>query len=103
LETDPSSPANVPPDAINLGQGFMNWAPAEWLRKLSQESQNSDIMTHHYSHPRGRPRLIKAISEHYSSSFENLEGRKLTTEEIVVTAGANGGELGIAWASLAGM
>ena len=50
-------------------------------------------MSNHYAHPRGRPRLLKAISKHYSASFENLakEGRELVNEEIVVTAGANGG------------
>jgi kynurenine aminotransferase len=87
------SPANVPADCINLGQGFMNWAPPEWLRKLSHESMDNDIMSNHYAHPRGRPRLLKAISKHYSASFENLakEGRELANEEIVVTAGANGG------------
>lgn len=49
----------------------------------------------HYAHPRGRPRLIKAISEHYTPSFPNLvaENRKLAVEEIVVTAGANGGRV----------
>lgn len=46
------------------------------------------------SHPRGRPRLLKAISSHYSPQFENLtrENRQLRPEEIVVTAGANEGE-----------
>jgi kynurenine aminotransferase len=54
---------------------------------------DNDVMSNHYAHPRGRPRLLKAISKHYSSSFENLakEGRELVNEEIVVTAGANGG------------
>ncbi|KAL1405458.1 arylformamidase [Vanrija albida] len=87
------TPANVPPDAINLGQGFMNWAPAEWIRKLAHDAMDNDVMANHYAHPRGRPRLLKAISKHYSPSFENLakEGRELTSEEIVVTAGANCG------------
>lgn len=87
------SPANVPPDAINLGQGFMNWAPAEWIRKKAHDAMDNDVMANHYAHPRGRPRLLKAISKHYSPTFENLvkEGRELKAEEIVVTAGANGG------------
>lgn len=56
----------------------------------------SDIMVNHYAHPRGRPRLIKAISEHYTPSFPNIvaQNRKLSNEEIIVTAGANGGEMG---------
>ncbi|GMK54341.1 hypothetical protein CspeluHIS016_0109270 [Cutaneotrichosporon spelunceum] len=85
------TPANVPPDCINLGQGFMNWAPAEWIRKAAHKAMDEDIMVNHYAHPRGRPRLVKAISDVYSPTFPNLEGRKLKTEEIVVTAGANGG------------
>lgn len=91
-----SSPANVPADCINLGQGFMNWAPPKWIRDDVAKAMGDDIMVNHYAHPRGRPRLVKAISEHYSPSFENLakEGRKLKPEEIIVTAGANGGEFG---------
>ena len=143
-------PANMPPDAINLGQGFMSkhcftacrsppgairaeigsctdWNPPSWVRDASAKAMNSDVMSNHYSyvqslscpglaclslciwfvyyrsypetclrscrHPRGRPRLLKAISSHYSPQFENLtrENRQLRPEEIVVTAGANEG------------
>lgn len=72
----------------------MNWAPPKWIREATAKAMDEDIMVNHYAHPRGRPRLVKAISEHYSPSFENLvkEGRKLKPEEIIVTAGANGGE-----------
>lgn len=71
----------------------MNWAPPKWIREASHHVMDDDIMSNHYAHPRGRPRLIKAISDTYSASFENIakEGRKLKPEEIVVTAGANGG------------
>lgn len=87
------TPANMPPDAINLGQGFMNWKPPQWVRDASQQAMNDDVMSNHYSHPRGRPRLLNAISKHYSPQFQNLvdEGRQLKPEEIVVTAGANEG------------
>lgn len=55
---------------------------------------NEDVMSNHYAHPRGRPRLLKAISKHYSPQFENLvkEGRELRMDEIVATAGANCGQ-----------
>lgn len=88
------SPANVPADCINLGQGFMNWAPPDWIRSESHECMDHDIMANHYSHPRGRPRLLKAISKHYSPQFENIvaRGKDLANEEILVTAGANCGE-----------
>ncbi len=113
----PFRPANMPADAINLGQGFMSrwtssswiklnhllttldspnidWKPPQWVRDASTEAMNNDMMSNHYSHPRGRPRLLKAISKYYSPQFENLvrEGRELKNEEIVVTAGANEGE-----------
>ena len=90
-----NSPANVPADCINLGQGFMNWSPPEWLRQASHQSMDQDSMSNHYSHPKGRPRLLKALSKHYSPQFENLvkEGRELGLDEIVVTAGANCGRL----------
>ena len=72
----------------------MNWAPPEWIRKESHEIMDTDAMANHYSHPRGRPRLLKAISKQYSKTFENLvkEGRELKMDEILVTAGANCGE-----------
>ena len=89
-----SSPANVPADCINLGQGFMNWSPPAWIREASHVTMDTDSMSNHYSHPRGRPRLLKALSKHYSPLFENLvkENRELGLDEIVVTAGANCGE-----------
>jgi aspartate/methionine/tyrosine aminotransferase len=94
---DHASPANVPPGAINLGQGFMDWSPPSWIREKSHESIDNDVMANHYSHPRGRPRLLKAISKHYSSQFPNIveRGKELALDEIVVTAGANCGMLTI--------
>ncbi len=70
-----------------------DWKPPQWVRDASALAMNEDMMSNHYSHPRGRPRLLKAISKHYSGDFENLvrEGRELKPEEIVVTAGANEG------------
>ncbi|KAL7421511.1 arylformamidase [Cryptotrichosporon argae] len=87
------TPANVPADAINLGQGFMNWAPPKWIRDGLAGQMEDDIMTNHYAHPRGRPRLLKALSKHYTPQFTNIvaEGRELAMDEIVATAGANCG------------
>ena len=76
----------------------MNWAPPQWVREEQHHIMDTDVMSNHYSQTRGRPRLLKAISKHYSKSFGNLvkEGRELAMDEIVVTAGANGGEYGSA-------
>lgn len=92
-QTDKISPSNVPADCINLGQGFMNWSPPSWVLEASHKSMDTEVMSNHYSHPRGRPNLMKAVSKHYSPTFENLvkEGRELTMDEIVITAGANCG------------
>lgn len=47
-----------------------------------------NVEANHYSLPKGRPRLRKALSKFYSPSFK----REIDTEnEIVVTAGANEG------------
>jgi len=55
---------------------------------------DENVMSNHYSHPRGRPTLLKAISKHFSPLFPNLvkEGREIAMDEIVVTAGANCGK-----------
>lgn len=79
---------NLPQDCINLGQGYMNFAPPEWV-KDGVKAAISNVATNHYSHPKGTPRLRRALSAHYSSSF----GRSLNPDtEIIVTSGANEGE-----------
>jgi kynurenine aminotransferase len=90
---DRDSPVNVPADCINLGQGFMNWSPPSWITEELNKSMQSDVMVNHYSHPRGRPRLLQALKDHFSPKFENLvqEGRTLKTEEVMAAAGANCG------------
>ncbi|CDZ96359.1 1-aminocyclopropane-1-carboxylate synthase, and related proteins [Phaffia rhodozyma] len=82
------SPSQMPKDTINLGQGFMSWAPPDFLKKAAEDIVENDVMAHHYSPARGRPSLRQAISDHYSSDFQ----RQLNPEtEILVTAGANEG------------
>jgi len=83
------SPASgyVPKDSINLGQGFMNWAPPDYVQQAAKGAIEG-IESNHYSIPKGRIRLRQAISKHYSPSFK----RTINTDtEIVVTAGANQG------------
>ncbi|WFD29191.1 hypothetical protein MSPP1_000197 [Malassezia sp. CBS 17886] len=57
------------PTAVNLGQGFMNWAPPRFIldKLLPELEERTDL--HHYSHARGRPRLRNAIRDMYSDSF----------------------------------
>lgn len=87
--THAPSAANLPADCINLGQGYMNFAPPEWIRTAAEEALNA-VATNHYSHPKGRIRLREALKAHYSPEL----GRDLDVEsEILVTSGANEGEL----------
>ena len=82
------SAANLPKDCINLGQGYMNFAPPKWVQDAATEAI-STVAGNHYSHPRGRIRLREALRDHYSKGF----GRTLDVEsEIIVTSGANEGK-----------
>ncbi|KAF8623427.1 hypothetical protein AX15_006369 [Amanita polypyramis BW_CC] len=83
--------ANLPPDCINLGQGYMNFPPPKWILDGARKALEG-VAEHHYSHPRGRIRLREAIKKFYSPLF----GRDLDVEsEILVTSGANGGQYGV--------
>ncbi|RPD67036.1 PLP-dependent transferase [Lentinus tigrinus ALCF2SS1-7] len=83
--------ANLPSDCINLGQGYMNFAPPEWVKSAAEEALNS-VATNHYSHPKGRLRLREALKAHYEPEF----GRKLDVDsEILITSGANEGQYSV--------
>lgn len=83
-----SSAANLPDDCINLGQGYMNFAPPKWVTEAANEALQT-VSPNHYSHPKGRLRLRQAIKEFYEPSF----GRDLNVDsEILVTSGANEGK-----------
>ncbi|KAI0669109.1 PLP-dependent transferase [Trametes maxima] len=85
---------NLPRDCINLGQGYMNFAPPEWAREEAEHALRS-VEGNHYSPPKGRVRLRKALKEFYSPQF----GRDLNPEtEIIVTSGANEGQYAV-WAA----
>ena len=82
------SAANLPADCINLGQGYMNFAPPQWVKDAADEAL-STVAANHYSHPKGRVRLREAIKKHFSPLLE----RDLDIEsEILVTSGANEGK-----------
>ncbi|KAM0787952.1 hypothetical protein ACM66B_006156 [Microbotryomycetes sp. NB124-2] len=90
----------VPSDSLNLGQGFMNWAPSEDILGAYSEALQG-VMENHYSLPRGRIALREALSDYLSESFNLPGGRKLDPNtEITVTAGANEGMFAFATAFL---
>ncbi|ODV97051.1 hypothetical protein PACTADRAFT_48822 [Pachysolen tannophilus NRRL Y-2460] len=75
---------------VNLGQGFFSYSPPDFAIKAAKDAL--DIAAcNQYSHARGRPRLLKALSDTYSPFY----GRKLDTSEIQVSTGANEGILSI--------
>jgi kynurenine aminotransferase len=81
------SAVNLPADCINLGQGYMNFAPPKWVTEAAEVALH-DVAPNHYSHPRGRIRLREAIKSFYAPQFN----RELDVEsEILVTSGANEG------------
>jgi kynurenine aminotransferase len=81
------SAVNLPADCINLGQGYMNFAPPKWVTEAAEVALR-DVAPNHYSHPRGRIRLREAIKSFYAPQFN----RELDVEsEILVTSGANEG------------
>ncbi|KAI0347378.1 PLP-dependent transferase [Trametopsis cervina] len=83
--------ANLPADCINLGQGYMNFSPPEWIKGAVTEALGT-VAANHYSHPKGRPRLRQAIKNYFSPAF----GRELDIEsEILVTSGANEGQYSV--------
>jgi DNA-binding transcriptional MocR family regulator len=98
------------PEACNLGQGFMNWSPPSFIKDALTSFAADRVDVHHYSHPKGRPRLRKALADQHSSSYRKPkqgendvvkagatpdqrpdEGVQLDPEtNIQITAGANG-------------
>ncbi|KAF5393645.1 hypothetical protein D9757_000136 [Collybiopsis confluens] len=83
--------ANLPADCINLGQGYMNFAPPVWVKDAAVEALNT-VACNHYSHPKGRLRLREAIKKIYSPELH----RDLDVEkEILITSGANEGQYAV--------
>ncbi|KAI0669107.1 PLP-dependent transferase [Trametes maxima] len=84
--------ANLPPECINLGQGYMNFPPPAWAREEATRALAS-TEGNHYAPAKGRARLRKAIKQFYGTQF----GKELDPEtEIMVSSGANEG-LYAAW------
>lgn len=83
------SAASLPRDCINLGQGYMDFAPPSWVREAAEEALQS-VSANHYSHPKGSLRLREALKRRYEADL----GQSLDVEtEILLTSGANQGRL----------
>jgi kynurenine aminotransferase len=98
------------PTAVNLGQGFMSFPPPPFVRDALCKIAAERTDVHHYSHPKGRPRLRKAVADYLGSELKKPKGGKdvlpaagqapqirTTSEEldveteVLITGGANGG------------
>ena len=60
------SAASLPRDCINLGQGYMDFAPPSWVREAAEEALQS-VSANHYSHPKGSLRLREALKRRYDT------------------------------------
>lgn len=69
--------------AVNLGQGFPDFAAPDFIKRAAQEAIAADL--NQYARGMGHPRLVKALAQVYGPLF----GRELDPmAEIVVTTGA---------------
>jgi kynurenine aminotransferase len=83
--------ANLPADCINLGQGYMNFGPPQWVREAAEEALKN-VAANQYSHPKGRIRLREAIKKFYGPKL----GKDLNVDkEILVSSGANTGQYAV--------
>ncbi len=77
-------------NSINLGQGFPDWNPPDYVVAAAQRSISGTAspLTNQYSRSAGMPRLCQAIAAHYSESL----GAKLDWQSnVAVTVGATEG------------
>ncbi|ORZ32972.1 putative aminotransferase [Catenaria anguillulae PL171] len=80
------SPLAARTGAVNLGQGFPNFPPPDFVKHAAAASIAPD-MNNQYAHPKGAP----ALRQQLAATFSPLFGRALDVEtNMLVTAGANG-------------
>ncbi|CAN0393532.1 unnamed protein product, partial [Laminaria digitata] len=53
--------------AINLGQGFPNWDPPEFVVAAAHKALSEGF--HQYTRTAGHPRLVQLLSKRYSKHF----------------------------------
>ena len=70
--------------ASNLGQGFPDWKPPQFMLDSLQEAIGTDF--HQYTRPAGHPPLVKLLGERYSKHFQRTVN---PMDEVAVTVGAS--------------
>lgn len=71
-------------EIINLGQGFFSYSPPQFAINAAKDALDVPAYNQ-YAHTKGKPNLLKALATTYSKHY----GRELSTDEILVTTGAN--------------
>lgn len=71
-------------NACNLGQGFPDWAPPQFMLDSLRDTIDSPF--HQYTRPAGHPQLVELLGERYSKHM----GREIDPyREVTVTVGAS--------------
>lgn len=76
--------ASLKDKAINLGQGFPNWPPPQFVLEASMDAMTKG--SHQYTRTAGHPSLITTLAARYSMHLE----REVNPEsEVAITIGAS--------------
>ena len=70
--------------AVNLGQGFPDWQPPEFVVAEAQRALEEGY--HQYTRPAGHPRLVSVLADRYS---QHMQRSIDAMTEICVTVGAS--------------
>jgi len=73
--------------AINLGQGFPNYAPPDFVTESLKEAADNGIAGNQYCRSMGHPMLVDQLQKLYS----DLMGREMNLNNFVITDGATDG------------
>lgn len=89
-------------DAVNLGQGFPDWSPPNFLVNAAEQPSDAlDPLRHQYARPRGDLSLVETIAQQYSprifpprlEQLGSAPAKKARTinpvSEVLVTVGAS--------------
>lgn len=79
------SPLAVQCKAVNLGQGFPDWAPPDFIQQALTSAVGASAMNNQYTRSQGHAALVVALAEHYGNKF----GRKVDPlTEITTSVGS---------------
>lgn len=71
-------------EIINLGQGFFSYSPPKFVIDAAKDALDVPL-NNQYAHTKGKPNLLKALAKTYTKHY----GREVSTDEVLVTTGAN--------------